>query len=162
MHSALARLILVILLACQGGGDATLVADATAGDPHAFDASGCTALMQAARNGDVAAIAALVRRGADPNARDRGPNGWTPLLHAIHRNQGAAVAALLAVGADPNAATARGHTPLMMASLYGRAGIVRLLLAHHANPRAVNWEGATALDLALEGSLDLDRFTLFD
>ncbi len=117
-------------------------------------------LLAAARSGDVARVTLLVKQGADPNRPD-GVNEWTPLMHAIHKHQLGTMAALLDAGADPNRATSRGHTPLMMAAGYGYTDMVRVLLARGANPRAVNWEGATALDLALEGFNDIDRFTIF-
>ena len=63
-------------------------------------------LVRAAREGDVATIAALLKAGAAVDAR-AGVNGWTPLQHAIHKNQAAAVKALLAAGADANAGAAR-------------------------------------------------------
>ena len=70
------------------------------GDPNAKDPRGFTVLDWAARTGQAAAIAELVRAGADPDLRDSGPNGWTPLHHAAHKGQLGAVRALLAAGAD--------------------------------------------------------------
>ena len=96
-------------------------------------------LARAAREGDVAAIASLLKAGADVDAPS-GVNGWTPLLHAIHKRQGGAVKALLAAGAAvdgprTHAAWARGVTPLMMAAGYGQLEIVEALLAAGADPR---------------------------
>jgi hypothetical protein len=99
-------------------------------------------LVRAAREGDVATIAALLKAGAAVDAR-AGVNGWTPLQHAIHKNQAAAVKALLAAGADANAGSrppssqhASGVTPLMMAAGYGQLEVVEALLAAGADPRA--------------------------
>ncbi len=86
-------------------------------------------LVRAAREGDVAAIATLLKAGAAVDGR-AGVNGWTPLQHAIHKNQPAAVEALLAAGADPDAGSA-----LMMAAGYGQLEIVEALLAAGADPR---------------------------
>ena len=98
-------------------------------------------LVRAAREGDVATIAALLKAGAAVDGR-AGVNGWTPLQHAIHKNQSAAANALLAAGADPNAGSsppaslyASGDTPLMMAAGYGQLEIVEALLAAGADPR---------------------------
>jgi ankyrin repeat protein len=115
-------------------------------------------LMWAARFGQPGAIAYLVRRGADPNAR-RGVNDWSMLEHAIHRKQPAAVQALLAAGADVNARGSHGRTALMMAAGYGYTEIVRILLARGADARASAVHGETAVDLATHGVFDIDRMT---
>jgi ankyrin repeat protein len=116
------------------------------------------ALMWAARFGQPDAIAYLVKRGADPNAR-LGVNDWPILKHAVHKNQPASVQALLAAGADIDARGRQGETALMMAAGYGYTEIVRLLLAKGANPRAVSAKGDTAVELAVHGVLDIDRMT---
>src|SRR5205085_7452474 len=117
------------------------------------------ALIAAARGGNAAEVARLVKGGADPNLR-YGVNDWPALMHAVHKHQLAAAAALLDAGADPNERYPHNYTPLMMAAAYGHTDMVRLLLARGASTRAINWEGATALDLALEGVFDIDRFTV--
>ena len=66
------------------------------------------------------------------------------------------MAALLDAGADPN--RAGGHdslTPLAMAAAYGYDDTVRLLLERGAKA------DSGALDAALDGTADIDRFTLF-
>ena len=101
----------------------------------------------------------MLADGADPNAPE-GVNDWTPLLHAVHKNQIGSVEALLDGHADPNR-TVRGGTPLMWAAGYGYTPIVRLLLARGADPRLRDLDGDTALDWAVTGMLDVDRFTFF-
>lgn len=118
-----------------------------------------TPLIAAARAGDAAEVRRLVKAGEDPNQR-AGVNDWPALMHAVHKHQLATAAALLDAGADPNRGYPNNYTPLMMAAVYGHTDTVKLLLAHGAKTREVNWEGATALDLALEGSLDLDAMTV--
>ena len=51
-------------------------------------------LSDAAREGNVAQMRALLGQGADPDEFS-GSNGWTPLMHAIHKNQIASVTVLL-------------------------------------------------------------------
>ena len=53
------------------------------------------ALHRAARQGDLATIAAQLKAGAAVDT-PAGVNGWTPLQHAIHRRQASAARALLA------------------------------------------------------------------
>ena len=118
-----------------------------------------TDLAGAVRAGDVILTAALIARGADPN-QPAGGNGWTPLLHAVHTNQLATAEALLAHGADPNRADPGGMTPLMMAAGYGNDEMAALLLRHRADPHVRAHDGATALDYALTGMSDIDKFTL--
>jgi hypothetical protein len=115
--------------------------------------------IESVRSGDVQAVRAMLARGADPNAAE-GVNDWTPLLHAIHKNQLGSVAALLDGHADPNLAV-NSMTPLMMAAGYGYTPIVRLLLARGANPGLRDLDGWTAVDYAVSGMTDIDRFTLF-
>lgn len=117
-------------------------------------------IATAARNGDTAEIRRLATRGADPNTPSGG-NDWTPLLHAIHTHQNASAAALIDAGADVNRADERGVTPLMMAAGYGYDDTVQLLLQHHADPRLKRPNGETALDWAMSGMTDVDRFTFF-
>jgi ankyrin repeat protein len=111
-------------------------------------------LSLAARDGDAALIRQLAAKGTDLN-EPSGKTQWTPMLHAIHKRQHASVAALLDGGADANRAAGHdGVTPLMMAAAYGDDETVRLLLQHGAKADA-------ALDAALTGTPDVDRFTLF-
>jgi hypothetical protein len=118
-----------------------------------------TSFIGAVRSGDVAEVRQKLAQGADPNAPE-GVNEWTPLLHAVHKNQIGSVAALLEGHADPNRSV-NGMTPLMMAAGYGYTPIVRLLLARGADPRIRDLDGGTAVDYAVMGMTDLDRFTFF-
>jgi ankyrin repeat protein len=118
--------------------------------PHAR----LSALCDAVRAGDTAAVRQLVAKGADPNAPS-GNNDWTPLLHAIHTHQTASVTALLDAGADVNRAGHDGVTPLMMAAGYGYDDTVKVLLQRGAKPNVA------ALDWALTGATDIDRLTIF-
>lgn len=133
------------------------------------------AVIDAARNGDRAALGALIQKKADVNQPDL--DGATALHWAAHHDDlesvdllvtaGANVNAandlgatplwiastnalpvakrLLAAGANPNLALLAGETPLMAAARAGRAGVVELLLAKGANPNARGPRSQTAL-----------------
>lgn len=118
-------------------------------------------LVSATRDGDVAAARAATARGADPNAPE-GVNGWTPLEHAVHKHQLATLVALLDAGADPNRADRGGRTPLMLAAGYGYTDMVTVLMQHGADASLRDLDNATALNYAIEGMSDIDRYTLFD
>ena len=118
-------------------------------------------LFAAARNGDVKAIRTLAAQGADLNVRE-GVNDWTPLEHAVHKHQVASLVALLDAGADPNRSSPNGTTPLMMAAGYGYTDMVQILLKRGADAKLTDHNGMTALDLAITGVSDIDRFTIFD
>ena len=92
---------------------------------------GSTALLFAAREGDVESARLLLAAGADVN--DKLPDGTTALIEAAHSGQGAVAALLLEKGADPNDAEV-GYTALHAAVLRGDLALVKALLAHHANP----------------------------
>ena len=106
---------------------------------------GNTALLFAARSGDVESARLLLAAGAD--ARDSAADGNPALVVAAHSGHGSFAALLLRAGADPNAAPL-GYTALHAAVLRGTlrdrgvanddpgAGLplVRALLAHGADP----------------------------
>jgi ankyrin repeat protein len=90
-------------------------------------------LCRAARDGDTARIAELVRSGADVNERG-GVNDWTALMHAVHKNQPGAVRALIDAGADVNAkAGALGRdTALRLAEIQDLRDVAVMLREHGA------------------------------
>src|SRR5688572_13993132 len=101
------------------------------------------ALVDAARNGDLAAVRSLLKGGADPN--QAAPDGSTAVHWAVHRDHLDMVNALLAAGAKPDRVTRYKVAPLTLAAQNGNAALVERLLAAGGNPNTVSQEGQTAL-----------------
>lgn len=100
-------------------------------------------LVEAARNGDLAAVRSLLRGGADANAA--APDGSTAVHWAVHRGDLRMLNALLDAGAKPDRLTRYNVAPLTLAAQNGDAAIVERLLAAGVNPDTVSEEGQTAL-----------------
>jgi len=104
-------------------------------------------VADAAMQGDLAGLRALVAKGADVNAPQG--DGMTALHWAAQRGDSAMATALLRARASVRAATRVGaHQPLHVASASGSTAVVRLLLAAKADARATTTEGITPLHLA--------------
>ncbi len=107
----------------QGGAaaaaDATTATDAT-DDPIieaglvGTEGGGLTALIFAAREGDIDTAKVILDGGADINQTTN--YGWTPLLTATNNRHYKLAAMLLERGANPNLANRGGWTPLYIAT----------------------------------------------
>ena len=75
---------------------------------------GLTALVFAAREGDIDSARRLLAAGADVNQATE--YGWTPLLTAVNNRNYQLAKLLLESGADPNIANKGGWTPLYLAT----------------------------------------------
>ena len=102
-------------------------------DAHATDEGGLTALLFAARAGDVASAARLLAAGADPD--DAAANGMSALTFACFAGRGDVARLLLENGARPDDAGA-GYTALHAAALRGDLPTVRALIARGADVNA--------------------------
>ena len=103
-------------------------------------------IHNAARNGNVTDVRALLNSGANINARDN--DGSTALIWAARFGHLATVRELLDRGANINARSNSGWTALICAIYYGHLAVVRLLLDRGANINARDHVGQTALSLA--------------
>ena len=94
---------------------------------------GSTAILFAARSGDVESARLLIAAGADVN--DSLPDGASALAVAAHSGNSDVAKLLLEKGADVNGA-AVGYTALHAAVLRSDLDLVKALLAQNANPNA--------------------------
>jgi ankyrin repeat protein len=122
-------------------------------------AGGDAVLSKAVSDGDLQGVRALLKSGADVNAR--AGDGSTPLLWAAHASNVEIARALVAAKADVEAANDFGVTPLLEASRNGDAPMVDLLLRAGADPRKAHPEGETPLlGAARAGSVAAVRLLL--
>lgn len=117
------------------------------------------AVADAVRDGDSAALRALLTRKADVNAPER---DGTTALHWAARNAGQeALQLLLRAGANPNAVNRYGMTPLPLAAATRSLAAVQALLAAGANPNSAMGSGETALmSAARAGSVEIVKALL--
>jgi ankyrin repeat protein len=122
-------------------------------------ASGDSPLTKAVNSEDLQAVRALIKSGADVNARSG--DGSTPLLWAAHNSHDEIARALIAAKATVDAANDFGITPLLEASKTGDAPMMALLLQAGANPSLAHPEGQTPLlAAARSGSVPAVRLLL--
>ena len=111
---------------------------------------GSTAILFAARQGDLETAAALLDAGA--NVDDADAAGTSALVVAAHSDHGQLARFLLSRGADPNAAKA-GYTALHAAVLRGNLELVKALLEAGADPDAPVRHGTPGRRLSADYSL---------
>jgi uncharacterized protein len=122
-------------------------------------ASGDGPLAKAVRAGDLAAVRALLKSGADVNAKSG--DGSIPLLWAANHSHDEIARALIAAKAAIDTANDYGITPLLQASRTGDSAMVELLLRAGANPSKAHPEGETPLMAAARsGSVPAVRLLL--
>lgn len=102
-------------------------------------------LISEAGRGDTAVVEALLKKGADVNAKS---NGNTALIFASMCGHAQVVKLLLERGADVNALDKSGKTALMLASYNGRFEVLQALLNNGADVNIRDEDDWTALILA--------------
>jgi beta-lactamase regulating signal transducer with metallopeptidase domain len=132
-----------IVVALVWGASLTVVMGATvaatprlAGVDNGVDGEG-TALIVAARAGDLQQVDALIGQGAQVDLA--WPGDGNPLIAAASHGRFTVVARLVAAGADVNAVTPYDETPLINAAREGQIDIVRYLVAHGARVNLGVW-----------------------
>ena len=118
-------------------------------------------LLNAARDGDLAKVMAMLALGVDVNVRTES-NGYTPLIWASAQGHAEVVHTLLGGKADVNAQAKDLQTALMKACEKGHLEVVAPLLGAGADVNARTEQGITALNLALRSGhqeiVDLLRY----
>ena len=128
--AGLASLILALAVTGAGAPADSPVADAT-------------------ERGDLEAVRALLRDGADVNTAQS--DGMTALHWAATRNDAEIARVLLYAGATPRATTRLGgYTPLHLASRSGSADVAELILEAGADPNVFTTTGVTAMHFAAD------------
>ena len=92
-----------------GKDDVAALARVPDADLNRANENGTTLLMVAARRGNLESVRALLKRGADPRARDH--DGQTVLHYALPSKNRALISELLRAGADPHVTDRFGVTP---------------------------------------------------
>jgi predicted LPLAT superfamily acyltransferase len=105
-----------------------------------------TEAHQAARAGDVRAIARFAAQPEFINARDA--DGWTPLAVAAHLGHSEAVKELAWLGADLNFAISDGSTPVYLAARTGHVEVVKALGTLGASVNVPQKDGMTPVFVA--------------
>jgi len=105
-------------------------------------------VADAAMNGDLPVMFALLKEGANPNAR--GSFGTPPLHWRVRVGDVEAAKRLLKAGADPNGLTERGVSPLSLAIGNGNPEMVSLLLSAGADANHIDPAGETHLMTAAQ------------
>ena len=103
-------------------------------------------LIDAAKQGDKAALRALLQKKMDVNAAEA--DGTTALHWASYRDDIESADLLIRAGAKVNAANDLGATPLWTASLNASTAMVRRLLQAGANPNLALLAGETPVMVA--------------
>jgi ankyrin repeat protein len=111
-------------------------------------------IVKAAEAGDVAAVRALLDRGADADSVTNGRFPWTPLMHAASRGRLDLCRLLLERGANPRAEDLDSFTPITLAAAEGHWEVVKLLAEHGASGVYADGHGETALGYAQEAGRD--------
>src|SRR5579885_223180 len=125
----------------------------------AASAASLSPIADAAQNGDIGAVRALIHQKTDVNAPQA--DGATALQWAAYRNDVERADVLRAAGSDVTLANRDGGTPLWLAAQNGNATLIEKLLKSGADPNERHPNGETPLMMASRsGSVDAVKVLL--
>lgn len=134
----------------------SLAAGLLLGGPTMADQTPAQRLLQAAGEGDLPTVDAMLEQGVAVDVRDA--QGNTPLLLATAANRVEVARRLVDAGADVNLQNRMQDSAYLLAGASGYQQILELTLAHGADLRSTNRFGGTALIPACErGHVDTVR-----
>jgi len=117
-------------------------------------ATGDLRLIEAVKNGDIAAVRSLLEQHVYVDATQ--PDGATALAWAAERDDLETADLLIQSGANVNLANENGATPLWLAATMASSRMTEKLLGSGANPNAALVSGETALMAAAStGNIDV-------
>ena len=144
------RMLLIAIMDSKVNDEEILTTVLQKGADPQLKISGCPVLLLATDAQLERTVYALLKQGADPNARDQ-VNQVTPLIRASELGNSTIAEALLDFNADVNQASREGVTPLMLASYKGNQKIVARIIALKPDINARSAHKGTALCSALLG-----------
>jgi ankyrin repeat protein len=108
------------------------------------------AVVDAAEEGNLRKVQALIAQGRSINERSPAKFGWTPLIAAVYHDRFDVIHYLVESGADLNLGDNSGMTPLMWAVGQGDdyIDVVTYLIANGADLTVTDKSGATAFIFA--------------
>ena len=116
-------------------------------------------IVEAAKAGDKAAVASLLRQRASVNTPEA--DGTTALHWAVRGNDLETADRLIRAGADVKAANRYGVTAIYLAGVNGNAALIERLLGAGVDANAMGPEGETALmTVARSGSVEAAKVLL--
>lgn len=138
----------VQLISAAEKGDSTNMKTLITGGArvNSFDQAGNSALLGAAREGELEAVRMLLKAGAYVDGRG---GAMTPLAAAALRGHSHIVSLLIRSGADINAVGENGLSALMNAVKLNHLGVTGILLDARANTRVVDRAGDNLLIVAV-------------
>ncbi len=123
--------------------------------------SGHTEIYDAAANGDLKKIQALLKAHPELISSKDTETGYTPLHAAAENGRKDAAELLIANNAEVNARDTKGRTPFEYAVVQRHNDVAELLLAHQADINAADNQGKTTLHAAaFFGQKDVVEFLL--